>query len=115
MAATESKGGIGFGSLFDAIKTTKQEYQKEQKAEPSKPAAPATDLFSALSATKQEYEKQKTTQAMGDISQEAKLRETLVAGVPEVVAFLQVLLCGWLVGVFYEALDGVDGLGFALR
>jgi hypothetical protein len=85
MAATESKGGIGFGSLFDAINTTKQEYQKEQKTEPTKPAAPATDLFSALSATKQEYEKQKTTQAMGDISQEAKLRETLVAGVPEVV------------------------------
>jgi len=85
MAATESKGGTSFGSLFDAINTTKQEYQKEQKAEPSKPAAPATDLFSALSATKQEYEKQKTTQAMGDISQEAKLRETLVAGVPEVV------------------------------
>ena len=82
MAATESKGGIGFGSLFDAIKTTKQEYQKEQKAEP---ATKPTDLFSALSATKQEYEKQKTTQAMGDISQEAKLRETLVAGVPEVV------------------------------
>ena len=85
MAATESKGGTSFGSLFDAINTTKQEYQKEQKTEPSKPAAPATDLFSALSATKQEYEKQKTTQAMGDISQEAKLRETLVAGVPEVV------------------------------
>jgi hypothetical protein len=85
MAATESKGGIGFGSLFDAINTTKQEYQKEQKAEPAKPAGPATDLFGALSATKQEYEKQKTTQAMGDISQEAKLRETLVAGVPEVV------------------------------
>lgn len=85
MAATESKGGIGFGSLFDAIKNTKQEYQKEQKAEPAKPAGPATDLFGALSATKQEYEKQKTTQAMGDISQEAKLRETLVAGVPEVV------------------------------
>jgi hypothetical protein len=84
-AATESKGGIGFGSLFDAINTTKQEYQKEQKAEPNKPAAPATDLFSALNATKQEYEKQKTTQTMGDISQEAKLRETLVAGVPEVV------------------------------
>jgi hypothetical protein len=82
MAATESKGGIGFGSLFDAIKTTKQEYQKEQKAEP---ATKPTDLFSALSATKQEYEKQKTSQAMGDISQEAKLRETLVAGVPEVV------------------------------
>ena len=81
-AATESKGGIGFGSLFDAINTTKQEYQKEQKAEP---AGPATDLFSALNATKQEYEKQKTTQAMGDISQEAKLRETLVAGVPKVV------------------------------
>lgn len=85
MAATESKGGIGFGSLFDAINTTKQEYQKEQKAEPTKPAGPATDLFSALNATKQEYEKQKTTQTMGDISQEAKLRETLVAGVPEVV------------------------------
>jgi hypothetical protein len=82
MAATESKGGIGFGSLFDAIKTTKQEYQKEQKAEP---ATQATDLFGALSATKQEYEKQKNTQVMGDISQEAKLRETLVAGVPEVV------------------------------
>ena len=85
MAATESKGGIGFGSLFDAINTTKQEYQKEQKAEPAKPAGPATDLFGALSATKQEYEKQKNTQAMGDITQEAKLRETLVAGVPEVV------------------------------
>ena len=85
MAATESKGGIGFGSLFDAINTTKQEYQKEQKAEPTKPAGPATDLFGAINATKQEYEKQKTTQAMGDISQEAKLRETLVAGVPEVV------------------------------
>jgi len=84
-AATESKGGIGFGSLFDAINTTKQEYQKEQKAEPTKPAGPATDLFSALGATKQEYEKQKNTQAMGDITQEAKLRETLVAGVPEVV------------------------------
>jgi hypothetical protein len=82
MAATESKGGIGFGSLFDAIKTTKQEYQKEQKAEP---ATQATDLFGALSATKQEYEKQKNTQVMGDISQEAKLKETLVAGVPEVV------------------------------
>jgi len=82
MAATESKGGIGFGGLFDAIKTTKQEYQKEQKAEP---ATQATDLFGALSATKQEYEKQKNTQVMGDISQEAKLRETLVAGVPEVV------------------------------
>jgi hypothetical protein len=85
MAATESKGGIGFGSLFDAINTTKQEYQKEQKAEPAKPAGPATDLFGALSATKQEYEKQKNTQAMGNITQEAKLRETLVAGVPEVV------------------------------
>lgn len=85
MAATESKGGIGFGSLFDAINTTKQEYQKEQKAEPAKPAGPATDLFGALSATKQEYEKQRNTQAMGDITQEAKLRETLVAGVPEVV------------------------------
>jgi hypothetical protein len=82
MAATESKGSIGFGSLFDAIKTTKQEYQKEQKAEP---ATQATDLFGALSATKQEYEKQKNTQVMGDISQEAKLKETLVAGVPEVV------------------------------
>jgi hypothetical protein len=84
-AATESKGGIGFGSLFDAINTTKQEYQKEQKAEPTKPAGPATDLFSALGATKQEYEKQKNTQTLGDITQEAKLRETLVAGVPEVV------------------------------
>jgi hypothetical protein len=48
MAATESKGGIGFGSLFDAINTTKQEYQKEQKAEPAKPAGPATDLFGAI-------------------------------------------------------------------
>lgn len=85
MAATESKGGIGFGSLFDAINTTKQEYQKEQKAEPTKPAAQTTDLFGALSATKQEYEKQRNTQAMGNITQEAKLRETLVAGVPEVV------------------------------
>ena len=79
MAATESKGDIGFSSLFDAIKTTKQEYQKAE------PTTKPTDLFSALNATKQEYEKQKTTQAMGDISQEAKLRETLVAGVPEVV------------------------------
>jgi hypothetical protein len=79
MAATESKGDIGFSSLFDAIKTTKQEYQKAE------PTTKPTDLFSALSATKQEYEKQKNTQAMGDISQEAKLRETLVAGVPEVV------------------------------
>lgn len=85
MAATESKGGIGFGSLFDAINTTKQEYQKEQKAEPAKPAAQTTDLFGAINATKQEYEKQKNTQAMSDITQEAKLRETLVAGVPEVV------------------------------
>jgi hypothetical protein len=85
MAATESKGGIGFGSLFDAINTTKQEYQKEQKAEPAKPAAQTTDLFGAINATKQEYEKQRNTQAMGDITQEAKLRETLVAGVPEVV------------------------------
>lgn len=85
MAATESKGGIGFGSLFDAINTTKQEYQKEQKAEPTKPAAQTTDLFGAINATKQEYEKQRNTQAMGDITQEAKLRETLVAGVPEVV------------------------------
>jgi hypothetical protein len=79
MAATESKGGIGFGSLFDAINTTKQEYQKAE------PTDKPTDLFGALSATKQEYEKQKNTQAMGDISQEAKLKETLVAGVPEVV------------------------------
>ena len=79
MAATESKGSIGFGSLFDAINTTKQEYQKAE------PTTKPTDLFSALSATKQEYEKQKNTQVMGDISQEAKLRETLVAGVPEVV------------------------------
>jgi hypothetical protein len=79
MAATESKGDIGFSSLFDAIKTTKQEYQKAE------PTSKPTDLFSALTATKQEYEKQKNTQAMGDISQEAKLRETLVAGVPEVV------------------------------
>jgi hypothetical protein len=79
MAATESKGSIGFGSLFDAINTTKQEYQKAE------PTTKPTDLFSALTATKQEYEKQKNTQAMGDISQEAKLRETLVAGVPEVV------------------------------
>ena len=30
MAATESKGSIGFGSLFDAINTTKQEYQKAE-------------------------------------------------------------------------------------
>jgi hypothetical protein len=85
MAATESKGGIGFGSLFDAINTTKQEYQKEQKAEPAKPAAQTTDLFGAINATKREYEKQRNTQAMGNITQEAKLRETLVAGVPEVV------------------------------
>ena len=85
MAATESKGSTSFSSLFDAINTTKQEYQKEQKAEPTKPAGPATDLFGALSATKQEYEKQRNTQAMSDITQEAKLRETLVAGVPEVV------------------------------
>jgi hypothetical protein len=85
MAATESKGGIGFGSLFDAINTTKQEYQKEQKAELAKPAAQTTDLFGAINATKQEYEKQRNTQAMGNITQEAKLRETLVAGVPEVV------------------------------
>jgi len=85
MAATESKGGTSFGSLFDAINTTKQEYQKEQKAEPTKPAAPTTDLFGAINATKQEYEKRKERQTVGNITQEAKLRETLVAGVPEVV------------------------------
>jgi hypothetical protein len=86
MAATESKGGTSFGSLFDAINTTKQEYQKEQKAEPAKPAGPATDLFGAINATKQEYEKQKNTQVMGDITQEAKNQQILVAGVPEVAA-----------------------------
>jgi hypothetical protein len=86
MAATESKGSTSFGSLFDAINTTKQEYQKEQKAEPTKPAGPATDLFGAINATKQEYEKKKDTQAIGDITQEAKNQQILVAGVPEVAA-----------------------------
>ena len=82
MAATESKRGLGFGSLFDAIDTTIQDYKKETK---STPPAQATNLFGALDATIQQYEKQKNTQVVGDISQEAKLRETLVAGVPEVV------------------------------
>lgn len=86
MAVTESKGGTSFGGLFDAINTTKQEYQKEQKAEPTKPAGPATDLFGAINTTKQEYEKKKDTQAIGDISQEARNQQILVSGVPEVAA-----------------------------
>jgi hypothetical protein len=82
MATTESQGSTGFGSLFDAINTTKQQYQKQDQAQPSKPA---TDLFGAINATKQEYEQQKTKKEESAVTDEARLQNILVAGVPEVV------------------------------
>ena len=80
MAATEQKGGTGFGSLFDAINTTKQEYQKQdqkpnqtqnQTQNQAQPSKPATDLFSALNATKQEYEQQKTKQDQAAVTEQS--------------------------------------------
>jgi hypothetical protein len=89
MATKEPQGSTGFGSLFDAINTTKQQYQKQEQpqAQPqAQPSGPTTDLFSALNATKQEYEQQKTKQDQTAAADQARLQNIVVAGVPEVIS-----------------------------
>jgi hypothetical protein len=89
LVKTQSKSELSSGGLFDAIQTTKQEYQKQEQPQgqpQGQPNKPTMDLFGALNTTRQEYEQQKAKQDQTAAADQARLQNTLVAGVPEVAA-----------------------------